>query len=198
VTTTVLPRGSLKVLDTGMHYKVRNNTDKRLTTGDGRTDLLRWNKIAYRCEPGETTLVPWPVIALYFGDPRSQHGKTMEAEDSQGKHQVPSRGNELLRLSVYYGTYEHQVDILTEVIPDVSIFTLDDVEIIPPCFDPEGEYLYGYQRSAQKSQDVATMIQELRDQAQAMELRLAEMEANGDNDSEIPRDEPPQPLSIPA
>lgn len=197
--TTVLPRASeSRILDTGMHYKVRNNTDQRLTTGDGRTDLLRWNKIAYRCDPGDEVIVPWAVIALYFGDPRSQHGKTLKAEDSQGEHTVPSRGNELLRLSVFYGTYEHNVDVLSSMIPDVTILTLDDVEIIPPCFDPEGNHIYGFQRSTQQTQDVALMLEELRDQQKALEARLEEMQRNGDNDGELPRDEPKGPLGIPA
>jgi hypothetical protein len=190
---TILPRTSEKVLDTGMHYKIRNNTDSRLTTGDGKTDLLRWNKIAYRCEPGDEVIVPWPVIALYFGDPRSQHNKIVQAEDSQGEHTVPSRGNELLRLSVFYGTYEHNVDILASVIPDVTISTLDGVEIIPPCFDPEGDYIYGYQRSMQQSQDVAVMLQELQEQQKVLEARLARMSENGNNDGGIPEDNPQFP-----
>jgi hypothetical protein len=181
-----------------MHYKVRNNTDQRLTTGDGRTDLLRWNKIAYRVDAGETQIVPWAVIALYFGDPRSQHGKTLKAEDSQGEHTVPSRGNELLRLSVFYGTYEHNVDILSQMIPDVSIFTLDDIEIIPPCFDPEGDHIYGYHRSTQQTQDVALMLEELRAQTKHLEEQMEEMKRNGNNDAEIPRDEPPEGLRVPA
>lgn len=198
MSATVLPRGSQRVLDTGLQYQIRNNTDKRLTTGDGRTDLLRWNRIAYRLEAGETIFVPWPVIALYFGDPRSQHGKILEAEDSQGKHIVPDRGNELLRLSVFYGTYEQNVDSLADVIPDVTILTLDGEEIIPPCFDPDGEHIYGFQRSTQKSQDVAVMLEELREQQKALEIRLAEMQENGDNDSEIPRDEPSGGIQVPA
>jgi hypothetical protein len=197
MSATILPRTSETVLDTGMHYKIRNNTDSRLTTGDGKTDLLRWDKIAYRCEPGMEVIVPWPVIALYFGDPRSQHGKMVEAQDSRGMHQVPTRGNELLRLSVFYGTYEHNIDILAAVIPDVTILTLDNVEIIPPCFDPEGEYIYGFQRSMQKSQDVATLIESMQEQIDALRAGQAARNQYGDNDGEIPRDDPPDGTMVP-
>ncbi len=190
---TLLPRTSETILDTGMHYKIRNNSESRLTTGDGKTDLLRWNKIAYRCEPGEEVIVPWPVIALYFGDPRSRHGQISEAQDSQGLHQVPSRGNELLRLSVFYGTYEHQVEILASVIPDVSIFTLDDIEIIPPCFDPDGDFIYGFHRNMQKSGDVATLIDDLQSQIDSLKEAQARRDEHGDNDRELPEDIPRMP-----
>lgn len=187
---TILPRTSETILDTGMHYKIRNNTESRLTTGDGKTDLLRWNKIAYRCESGEEVIVPWPVIALYFGDPRSQHGKLVEATDSQGIHMVPTRGNELLRLSVFYGAYEQNVDVLASTIPDVTIRTLDDIEIIPPCFDPDGDYVYGFQRNMQKSGDVATLIGDLQSQIDSLKAAQAVRDQHGDNDGELPEDTP--------
>lgn len=186
----LLPRTSELILDTGMQYFVQNNTESRLVVGDGRTDLLRWNKIAYRCEPGEKVIVPWPVIPLYFGDPRSQHGKLVKATDSQGEHVVPTRGDELLRLSVFYGTYEQNVDYLANVVPDVTITTLDGIEIIPPCFDPDGDHVYGYQRSMQKSTDVATLIESLQDQIDSLKERESQREIHGDNDGELPEDNP--------
>ena len=157
--TSILPRSSETVLDTGLNYYVQNNTDGPLTLPDGRTPLLRWNRIGYQCNAHERVIVPWPVIALYFGDPRSKHGEVVEASDSQGKHYVPARGDELLRLSVFYGVYEDGVSSLARVVPDVTITTLDGIEIIPPCFDPEGDYQYGFERNMQKSGDVATLIE---------------------------------------
>jgi hypothetical protein len=188
-----LPRAADVVIDTGLHYRVRNNTDSRLTTGDGRTPLLRWDRIAYECSPGEEVVVPWPVIALYFGDPRSKHGIVGEATDSRGTHTVPARGDELLRLSVFYGVYEHNVDILSARIPDVTIMTLDGKEIIPPCFDPDAEYIYGYERNFQKSGDVATLIENLQDQIDSLKTQQEKMGKDGDNDGIIPADEPQFP-----
>ena len=191
--TVLLPRSSEVILDTGLQYYVRNNTDTALTLPDNRTPLLRYNKVAYRCDPGEKAIVPWPVIALYFGDPRSQHDKIVEAEDSQGKHRVPSRGAELLRLSVFYGTYEHNLDVLSQVVPDVTITTLDGVEIVPPVFDPDGDYVYGYQRSMQKSTDVATLIDDMQNQIDALKAAQAMRQIHGDNDGELPEDNPRMP-----
>jgi hypothetical protein len=188
-----LPRSSDVVIDTGLMYRIRNNTDSRLTTGDGKTALLRWDRIAYECDSGQETIVPWPVIALYFGDPRSKHGVVAEATDSRGTHMVPARGDELLRLSVFYGSYEHNVDVLAGVIPDVTIMTLDGMEIVPPCFDPDGNTVYGYERNLQKSGDVATLLANAQAQVDALKARLDKLETQGDNDGEIPTDNPQIP-----
>lgn len=194
----LLPRTSEVILDTGMQYFIQNNTESRLVIGDSKTDLLRYDRIAYRCESGEKVLVPWPVIALYFGDPRSQHGKIVKASDSRGEHQVPTRGDELLRLSVFYGTYEQDVDYLANVIPDVTITTQNGVEIIPPCFDPDGTHIYGFQRNMQKSSDVATLLDQMEESQAALQSQIDDLKAaqaqrelnGGDNDDPLVEDNP--------
>ena len=188
--TVLLPRQSGgTILDTGQHYFVKNNTDKRLTLPDGRTDFLRYARVAYRCEAGEETIVPWAVIALYFGDPRSQMDKIVKAEDSQGEHMVPMRPAELLRLSVFYGVYEQGVDAIAAMVPDVTIRTLTGVEIIPPVFDPHCEHVYGFQRSMQKSTDMTTLIEEMQQQIDELRGRQDAIHLNGqDNDGAIPVD----------
>jgi hypothetical protein len=193
--STILPRSSEVILDTGLQYYVENLTDSRLTTGDGKTDLLRFNKIAYRCESGEKVIVPWPVIALYFGDPRSQHERTVEATDSQGVHMVPARGNELMRLSVFYGVYEQGVETIAAVVPRVRITTLDGIEIVPPCFDPDADHIYGFERNMQKTGDVATLIENLQSQIDSLKQAQAQRHLLGDNDNELPEDIPRQPWS---
>jgi hypothetical protein len=185
----IMSKSSGVVLDTGQHYFVKNNTNQRLTLPDGRTDFLRWARVAYRCEAQEETIVPWAVIALYFGDPRSQD-KIIKAEDSQGEHIVPTRTAELLRLSVFYGVYEQAVDIIANMVPDVTIRTLSGVEVIPPVFDPYGEHVYGFQRSINKSQDIATMMGELQEQMDELRSRYDTIIVNGDNDGAIPVDNP--------
>lgn len=189
--TVLLPRQSGTVLDTGQHYFVQNNTDERLTLPDGRTDFLRWARVAYRCEAHEKVIVPWAVIALYFGDPRSQMDKIVKAEDSQGEHQVPMRPAELLRLSVFYGVYEQGVDAIASMVPDVTISTLTGVEIIPPCFDPYGEHIYGFQRSMQKSSDIATLMGQMQEELDELRSKYDSIQVLGqDNDGAIPEDTP--------
>lgn len=187
------PNHQSTVLDTGQHYYVQNNTDERLTLPDGRTDLLRWARVAYRCEGREKVIVPWPVIALYFGDPRSQMDKIVKAEDSQGEHSVPMRPAELLRLSVFWGVYEQGVDALAAMIPDVTISTLTGVEIVPPCFDPYGEHIYGHKRSMQKSSDIATLMGQMQEELDELRARYDSIQVMGqDNDGAIPVDNPGQ------
>jgi len=188
--TTLLPQTKKIILDTGQSYWVHNNTDHRLTLPDGKTPLLRYARIAYDVKPGEKIIVPWEVIALYFGDPRSQGERVVEASDSRGTHMVPPRGNELLRLSVFYGVYEHGVETLAAVIPDVTITTLDGIEIIPPCFDPDGEHVYGFERNMQRSQDVATLIEDMQNQIDALKQAQAMREQYGENDDPLPEDTP--------
>ena len=198
--TNLLPRTSDTILDTGLQYYVENRTDERLTLPDGRTPLLRFDRIAYDVEPGQRVIVPWAVIALYFGDPRSRHGQVVEATDSRGVHYVPARGDELLRLSVFYGVYENGVGYLAEVVPDVRITTLEGMEIIPPCFDPDGDFTYGFQRNMQKSGDVATLIDQMEKQQAHLQEQLDELrnaqqirEIHGDNDGPLPTDDPRMP-----
>lgn len=190
----LLPRQSGATLDTGQHYFVQNNTDSRLTLPDGRTDLLRWARVAYRCEPNDKAIVPWPVIALYFGDPRSQIGKIGKAEDSQGEHSVPDRNAELMRLSVFWGVYEQGVDAIAAVVPDVTITTLTGIEIVPPCFDPYAEHVYGFQKSMQKSHDIATLMGQMQDELDELRQRYDSIQLNGgDNDDPLPMDDPYTP-----
>jgi hypothetical protein len=195
--TQLLPRSNNTVLDTGLQYYVENLTDTPLTLPDNRTPLLRYDRIAYNCNAHQKVIVPWPVVALYFGDPRSQHGTTVEASDSRGKHYVPARGDELLRLSVFYGVYEEGVDKLINVVPNVRVTTLDGIEIIPPCFDPDGDFIYGFERNMERSSDVATLIDQLERQSNHLQQQLDDLKAaqtareiHGDNDGEIPEDNP--------
>jgi hypothetical protein len=101
---------------------------------------------------------------------------------------------------VFYGVYEDGVERIAMVVPDVTITTLDGVEIIPPCFDPEGQYLYGFQRNMQRTDDVASLLNQMQDaqaklQAEIDELRTAQAqrEIHGNNDGELPEDNPRLP-----
>jgi hypothetical protein len=96
--------------------------------------------------------------------------------------------------------YEDGVGSLPLVVPDVTITTLEGVEIIPPCFDPEGEFVYGFQRNMQRSDDVATLIEQMQEdhaqmqrQIDALKTQQAAREVNGNNDAAIPEDNPQVP-----
>ena len=184
------PRANVLTLDTGRQYIIRNNTDKPLTLPNGRTPLLRYARIEYECNPGEEVIVPFDIITTYFGDPRSRPGILQQAEDSRGKHTIPPRGNELQRLAVFYGLYEHGLEALPDVVPDVTITTLDGKEIIPPCFDLEGDFYYGFSKDQTHARDsYLTRIEELEQEMAEMRQRANAAEEQPD-DSELLEDRP--------
>lgn len=190
----VLPRADVLKLDSGKMYFIRNNTEKPLTLPDGRTPLLRYARIPYPVEPREQELVPFDVISLYFGDPRSRNGIIQKYKDSRGEGMIQSREAELGRISVFWGVYEQGVDTLISVVPDVSITTLDGKEIVPPCFDPYSTYTYGFEKPAIDSQSgVATRMEAMQEEMDKLKEMMAAMAAGGDNDADIPEDLPTFP-----
>jgi hypothetical protein len=83
------------------------------------------------------------------------------------------------------------VDVIANMVPDVTITTLTGVEVIPPCFDPYGEHIYGFQRSMQKSSDIATLMGQMQDELDELRSRYDSIQVLGqDNDGAIPEDTP--------
>lgn len=190
----VLPRADVLKLDSGKMYFITNNTSKPLTLPDGRTPLLRYARVPYPVAPGEREIVPFDVIALYFGDPRSRNGIIQKYKDSRGEGMIQSREAELGRISVFWGVYEQGVDTLVSVVPDVTVTTLNEQEIVPPCFDPFGEYTYGFEKPALDSQSgVATRMEAMQREMDQMREMMNSLAANGDMDDEVSEDLPAFP-----
>jgi hypothetical protein len=190
----LLPRADVLKLDSGKMYFVQNNTSKPLVLPDGRTPLLRYARIPYPVDPGEKELVPFDVVSLYFGDPRSRNGMIQKFKDSRGEGMIQSREAELGRIAVFWGVYEQGVDTLISVVPDVQITTLNGQEIIPPCFDPYGEYTYGFEKGPIDTQmGAASAIAAMQEQMDQMKAMMDAMRAGGDNDADVPEDLPPFP-----
>lgn len=187
----ILPRADALKLDSGKMYFIQNNTTRPLTTPDGRTPLLRWARIPYPLGPGDKELVPFDVVCLYFGDPRSRNGVVQKFRDSKGDGIIQSREAELSRISVLWGVYEQGVDSLANVIPDVTISTLQNQEIIPACFDPYGEHSYGFEKSPiDTQQGAAAQLLALQEQMDQMKAMMDALTNSGDNDEVIPEDLP--------
>lgn len=178
------------------------------------TDIVRfrWDGLEYAIDPGGRKLVPFDVVCLNYGDPRSRVGGTQGYEDSKGKGVVPDRDLEVLRLSVLYGVYEQGAqDILSYIEVEnrrltlngdlplstpnihVKITTTDDpgVEIIPPLFDPKGTYAAGYTPDNPQSNDIAVLLGQYQDRIEHLEKMIEVSDRTGhDNTGEIPVDEP--------
>lgn len=199
---TLIPRANdLRIDSADMLYIENTNTDTILH--------FQWAKKVYDIKPGHKKLVPFEVICLYYGDPRSRAGMIQRYEDSTGTGQVPERMAEVQRLCVRYGIYEQGMDdIIGSMAAEnehlakdgrrplrdenlmVRIFTQDDDEIIPPLFDHTGMNAVSFTVSKDTSQDLATIVLDLQRRLGSAEAELEAMNERGDNDAEIPVDEP--------
>ena len=144
-------------------------------------------------EAGHSRLVPFDLVRLYFGDPRSVMSKFGRTEDRNGIGDIPPREQEIRRLSALYGLYDTNAGQLADAVPDVTITTGDDVEIICPATDPNGKHIYGYEHDEAEVHDVATQLSKMREQMKMMERQLAEQEKKGgkNDGADVEVDGPP-------
>lgn len=193
-TPSLLTKPSI-TLDSGKQYWVQNNTPDALTLPDGRTPLFRYARIDYPLAPGEKTIVPFDIISLYFGDPRSRNGMIQKFMDSRGEGVIPTREAELGRIAVFWGVYEDGVDRLANVCPDVTFSTLEGFDIVPPCFDPFGDHVYGFEKNTDTTQSgVAATIESMQTQIdQLMAMQSAMSDRGQDNDVDVEEDLPTTP-----
>lgn len=144
-------------------------------------------------EPGHAKLVPFDLVRLFFGDPRSVPGVQGRTEDKRGIGDIPPREHEIRRLAALYGLYEVNSARLPEAVPDVTITTGDDVEIICPATDPEGKHVYGYEHDTAEVHDVATQLANMKAQIRLLEqAQTAEAKKGAKNDgADVKTDGPP-------
>jgi hypothetical protein len=209
---TLLPTGSVPDIDSGDSFWIENHHPSRTLT-------FVWAKIHYNIAPGKKRIVPFEVVCLYFGDPRSKLGAAVPYKDSRGSGTVPERMGEVQRLSVRYGVYEQGMESIAEAVEvenarlaqlnESSIQTfkpllsdnfharITDLEsnpIITPLFDHDGSVTYGFALDDEKSNDIAAIIQNYERRLAALEGKEAVMDINGPNDDEgIPIDNPEGP-----
>src|ERR1700689_1446525 len=93
-------------------------------------------------EAGQMRLVPFDIVRLYFGDPRSVPGEFGRVETKNSKvgiGDIVPREQEIRRLCVLYGLYETHMDLLPKAVPACTITTADGIEVICPAIDPDGD-----------------------------------------------------------
>jgi hypothetical protein len=198
MTTTIAQPTSI---DSGAMYMVTNLSDNPLPFP------LKWARIDYTPAPHMTKMVPFDVVALFFGDPRSRPGVKQKFQDSTGAGEIPTREEEVARLSVRYGVYEqgmqdivgHATAIAKEgrghYPPDCSIKTLAQEEVIPPLYDPQGEFTYTFTPQKQESNDPATLFNQLQKQINTLQDAQERLSRQQQQD-DVVADEP-YPLDIP-
>jgi hypothetical protein len=210
--STLLPTDSIPQIDSGDSFWIENHHPSRTLT-------FIWAKIHYNIAPGKKRIVPFEVVCLYFGDPRSKVGTTVPYKDSRGSGTVPERMGEVARLSVRYGVYEQGMESIAEAIevenarlaqlnetsvqtmkPLISdnfharITDLEGHEILTPLFDHDGSVTYGFALDDDRSDDIAAIIANYERRLAALEGKQTVMDVEGDNDDEgVPIDNPEGP-----
>lgn len=168
------------IIDTGEMFRLRN---------DHETDTLELThkRRLYSIVPGQTALVPFELVRIHWGDPRSRVGEYRKFSDSLEDGYVNKRELELARLGVHYGSYASDAATLCD--PDwpvgdrrrgvepkhcpwpVTVGTENGDIIVPACFDFTGSEVYGM---------VANESTDLNDQVayrEHMERRFEELKA---------------------
>ena len=202
---TLRSEDSLRVLYNGSYTKtifVKDSADP----GGGHIDLelvegplpagkFVWDGEDYLggLEPGKAKLVPFDLVRLFFGDPRSVPGVQGRTEDKRGIGDIPPREHEIRRLAALYGLYEVNAARLPEAVPDVTITNGDDIEIVTPATDPEGKHAYGYDRDSAEVHDPASRFAALEAEMRLVKQQLeAEAKRPAKNDgADVEVDGPP-------
>lgn len=145
-------------------------------------------------EAERAKLVPFDLVRIYFGDPRSVVGQFGRTESRKGTvGDIAPREQEIRRLSVLYGLYDTQRELISKAIPQVTITTADDIEIFCPAVDPEGNHVYGYAKDSAEVHDIATQLATMRQQIKLLENQAkAEEKLGTKNDgADVAEDGPP-------
>jgi hypothetical protein len=203
--TLILPETSAAEsgvnIDSGDSFWIENHHQSE-------TMRFKWANVPYNIAPLKKRIVPFEVICLNFGDPRSKVGSAVPYKDSRGSGMVPERMGEVRRLSIRYGVYEQGMENIHEALKSennrLSIFSeshmglpvklmndinfyakiksLEDIEILTPLFDPDGSITYGYTLDDQKSQDLSVIISQLTNRVRQLEGQKETLDVQGDND----------------
>jgi hypothetical protein len=139
------------VIDSGETFRLRNDHPSETLT-------VKLGKRSYTIEPSRSALVPFELIRIWWGDPRSRPNVMVKFSDSLESGYVNTREGEIQRLGVAYGSYVADVVSLNDPewpindpqygrVPKrtpwpVTVTTETGVEIVPACFDLTGEAVY--------------------------------------------------------
>jgi hypothetical protein len=97
-------------------------------------------------------------------------------------------------LACLYGLYDTDAVRVGQMVPDVSIFTADDTEVVCPATDPLGEHVYGVIAPQSQSYDLATQLEQMKMQIKLVENQLKAQDKKGDDNSgdDVEVDGPPK------
>ena len=187
------------IIDTGEIYRIRNDHEEKEL-------VLKLGRRSWTVPAGGTALVPFEVIRINWGDPRSRPEVFTKFEDSLEKGYINKREDEIKRLGVHYGSYAQDVGTLNapewppmdvnygsdKTVPHpVSVQTEGGTPIILPAFDETNGAIYGAVRN--ESTDLNDQVQyreHLERQLDDIREQLAQVkgtQAIDDAEVDIPR-----------
>lgn len=157
----------------------------------------------YRIPPHRWAIVPFDLVRVFWGDPRSRKGVYTPFCDSREKGWANKREAEITRLGVLYGSYAGDVGALNaaewstnsalgrtgspKTVPHpITVRNQAGDEIVPPAFDRTGEMVYGAVKtdSADLSDEVAYR-NHLERQIDELKSRLDNLAPVGGSDVEV-------------
>ena len=163
--------------------RIDSSDSFRIINESNTTATFIWNKRTWHVEPGQAAFVPFDVVRLYFGDPRSVTGTTKRYRDSKGEGDIPKREEEVRRLCVLYGVYGEDTQRLTDKIPKFSIETASGDKLITPAEDRNGKAVQPKEiaQDIKTVDDLAAIIQQQQLQLNELIRHKEKMVMNGPN-----------------
>lgn len=134
--------------------------------------------------PTEYSQVPFDLVRIYFGDPRSIPGSRRLFKDAGAEGTIASREEEVTRLKTLYGVYGEDTMKLEDAVPQVLIETFDGIEIVPPAFDRLGIHSPQVGKNIadlQNVTDMAAIVAQHEKQLEEMRRMLDTAKINGPN-----------------
>lgn len=156
----------------------------------------------YKIEPGQNGFVPFELIRVWWGDPRSREDVFGKFSDSLEKGYINKREDEIKRLGVLYGSYAGDVVSLNDpewpamdprrgspkrVPHPVRIRTERGEDIIPAGLDVTNKKVYAaVRRDSEDLSDEVQYRQHLEEQMDEMRAELARLGATrAESDVEV-------------
>lgn len=179
-----------------------DSQDTFMLTNEGdKTITFHMPRRKFILQPGQVAFVPFDLVRIYFGDPRSIPGSRRMFEDSSGKGTVTAREKEVDRLKTLYGVYGENIKTedgkygkpgekitLEDVVPKVTIKRPTGLEIFTPAFDRDGtkSSAYGPQTVLDLSNVETLEAIVAKHEAEMMELKklLQHRKENGPSDED--------------
>ena len=173
-TTAPISFGEVNLSDPNEMMKVTNN---------GKV-ALEWagsNRRIYTLPINATEFVPFHVVCKYMGDPRAIKG-TPQAYITPEKERglIPPLGDELRRLTVFYGIYQSETRNLPKHAPKVTITTLSDIPIQFPIQGSDFTRPAGFTAKDERMTDVRSELIRLQNQIDNLSTHKEELARYGD------------------